>query len=589
MRSIREKSETRRDGSRGGSVRDIFLLSIFLLNGCGGELAAPIPAAHGMDELPRRGGVLRLASFADIRGLDPASISDGLSAIVIELLYAGLVDYDESGKIVPDLAERWDVDQEGLTYRFVLRHDARFHDGEEVTAEDVKRSVERALHPTTPNPASSFYENLLGYKEYTEKKSPHLAGVVVEGKYVVSFKVKQPDATFLPVLGMQALRPVCKSAGTRYADGWHPCGAGPFKLPQSGWDRGRSVSVVRHEGYFRPGLPHLDGVSWTYGMNIVTERFKFLDGELDSIREFSQPDLIKFQNDPRWRPFGQYEPDRTIYAQGMNVEMPPFDNVEVRRAVAAAIDREKYHLVRPSTVRAAHQLLPPSVPGYRAEFRGQRYDRAEALEHMRRAGYAYDPATGKGGYPHVVPYYAYKQGLTEFTGQLLQQDLAKIGIRIELRILSWPTFLALTHRRGKVAIAETGWNMDFPDPSDFFEPLFASKSIRDEDSSNTSFYRNPRLDGLLDRARRELDPVTRGVLYEEANAIVCDEAPWAFTHSNRWYDVWQPYVRGFREHPVWSQYVAGVWLDRESARRAAGARASFHDAIGSIFDSRGGH
>jgi peptide/nickel transport system substrate-binding protein len=173
----------------------------------------------------------------------------------------------------------------------------------------------------------------------------------------------------------------------------------------------------------------------------------------------------------------------------------------------------------------------------------------------------------------------------EYTAQLLQQDLAKIGLRIEIRIVNFPTFQALTRRRGKVAFAETGWNMDFPDPSDFFEPLFSSKSINDEDSDNTSFYKNARVDELLEEAHHELDARARDDLYEKANAIVCDEAPWAFTHSNQWYDVWQPYVRGFRTHPVWTQQVRDVWLDREDERRRAAfgtAPASGLRALGSL-------
>ncbi len=550
----------------------IFFCVAACVTGCSSELAAPLPGAHEGDETPRRGGTLRLASFADIRGLDPAITSDGLATPVIALLFSGLVEYDESGKLVPSLAERWDVEDGGLQVRFTLREGVRFHDGEELTADDVKRSVERALAPTTPNPAASFYEKIAGYEEYTETKSPHLAGVRVLGRYVVGFTLKEPDATFLPAMALTALRPVCRSGGERYSDGWQPCGAGPFKLMPGGWEHGRSITVVRHDGFFRPGQPYLDAVTWTYGMGIVTERFKLESGELDAIQEFSQADIVRFQSDPRWKPFGAFAPERTVYGQAMNTEMAPFDNVEIRRAVAAAIDREHFRLISPARTKTAYQVLPPSVPGYREDFPGrQRHDLAAALEHMRRAGYPYDPATGHGGYPNVVPYYAYK-GSPEYTGQLLQQDLAKIGLRIEIRVLSYPTWAAVTRRRGKAAFSEGSWQMDFPDAGDFFEPLFSGKAINDEDTSNTAFYKNARVDALLEAAHKELDPKTRTAMYDEANATVCDEAPWAFTHGARWYVVWQPYVRGYKMHPILNQHVAEVWLDRESARRAAAPR-----------------
>src|ERR1019366_4491597 len=104
------------------------------------------------------GGVLRLASFGDFRGgLDPATNSDALAGGAVEMMFAGLVDYDETAHVVPDLASRYEVSDDGLTYRFFLREGSRFHDGDEVTADDVRRSIERALHPSTPNPWASAY------------------------------------------------------------------------------------------------------------------------------------------------------------------------------------------------------------------------------------------------------------------------------------------------------------------------------------------------------------------------------------------------------------------------------------------------
>ena len=121
MRSTRMRA----DGRRSWGEREVFLtflFSIFILSGCGGDVAAPLARGHAGDETPRRGGALHLASFGDLRGgLDPAAISEGLSVPIVALLFDGLVAYDEAGNIVPGLAERWEVDEAGTTYRFVLR------------------------------------------------------------------------------------------------------------------------------------------------------------------------------------------------------------------------------------------------------------------------------------------------------------------------------------------------------------------------------------------------------------------------------------------------------------------------------------
>ena len=538
---------------------------------CSQELPAPLPAASAEGAPPRRGGVLELATFGDLRALDPANVADGLAPQVLQALFAGLVDYDLDGKIVPVLAERWTVEDAGRTLRFRLREGVRFHDGEELTAEDVKRSVERALHPSAPNPFSTYFEAIAGYADFTAKKAEHLEGVVVEGRYLVSFRLSQPDAVFLPVLAMHMLRPVCRSGGDRYSDTWHPCGAGPFKLPAGGWDRGRQLTVVRHDGWMVPGAPHLDGIRWTVHVNQTSQRFKFTSGGLDILRDFLPPDLLRFQADPRWRPFGDFESDKQVSGEAMNAELPPFDNVEIRRAVAAAVDREQLRLVRAANLRVADRPVPPSVFGYAEDIRPQRHDLAAALEHMRRAGYPYDPATGQGGWPEPIPYLVYKQGLPEFTAQVLAQQLAKIGLRLEIRVVNYPTFLAIRGRRRQSPMGPGFWQQDYPEALTFLEPLFHSKSINDEDSNNWSFYANPRLDALLDGARRELDEGRRKRLYAEAQQIVCDDAPWAFTHSYRWYTQRQPYVRDYRPHPMWTYDLSRTWLDR--AMGPVGARA----------------
>lgn len=550
-------------------IRARLSVAALLAMGCQKELPAPIGASNA--ETPRRGGMITAASFADIRSIDPANVADGIAPQIDQALYAGLVDYDDAGKIVPGIASHWVIEDDGRTFRFFLREGVRFHDGEEVVAEDVKRSAERALHPSAPNPYTSYFASIAGYDELTSKKTEHLSGVEVTGKYVVVFRLKEPDATFLPLLAMHMLRPVCRSAGTRYSDTWHPCGAGPFKLLPGGWEPGRQITVVRHDGYYRAGLPHVDAARWTFHVNQSSQYFKFVRGEQDVIRDFLMPDLLRFQADARWTPFAEREPAKQVGGESMNCEMPPFDNVEVRRAVAKALDREELRLVRAGTLAVANQPVPPAIMGHDATLAGQKYDYAGALEHMKRAGYAYDPATKTGGYPGVVPYIVYKQGLSEFMGQVLAQQLAKIGLRIELRVVNYPTFIALRGRRRETAFGPGFWQADYPEAASFLEPLFSSKSISNEDANNWSFYSNPRVDDLVARAKRELDEAKRKALYVEAEKIVIDEAPWAFTYYFVWYVQHQPYVRDYKVHPVWNHDVTRAWIDRTSGPAAARA------------------
>jgi ABC-type transport system substrate-binding protein len=554
-------------------------LGAICLVGCDSALPDPIASAHPADLTPRRGGTLRRATFADIRTLDPAVNGDALAAEPIIALYAGLVEFDASGHVVADLASRFEVEEGGLVYRFFLREGVRFHDGEELTADDVRRSIERALHPTTPDPFASQFDTIDGFQEFAEKKADHLRGVVVEGRYVVSIHLREPDARFLPMFGGYTLRPVCKSAGERYSDTWAPCGAGPYRLLPGGWDRGRSLTLTRHEGYFRPGRPYIDSVVLVFGMDRAAQAYKFEDGDLDTVHNLNEGDIHRLMHDHRWSPFIHPQPDRTINGEVLNTEVPPFDNVEVRRAVASGINREEYHRYKPASFAVASQVLPPSVPGFDPHFEGQRFDYQVALAHMAKAGYPYDPVTHQGGYPGIIPYYATREGATEYTFQILQQQMARIGLRLEGHIVNWATFLSLAGTHKAVAMSSPSWSMDYPDVADFFEVLFSSDAINDEQSSNYAFYRNAELDDLLKRGRREQDPLARKALYERANHIVCDEAPWAFTVTTRFFDAWQPYVRGFRQHAVWTFYTADTWLDRQTSTKA--------DALGALWLSPG--
>ncbi|MDF2693958.1 MAG: Dipeptide-binding transporter, periplasmic substrate-binding component, partial [Labilithrix sp.] len=214
-------------------------------------------------------------------------------------------------------------------------------------------------------------------------------------------------------------------------------------------------------------------------------------------------------------------------------------------------------------------VVPPGVFGHEPSLPGQRTDHAAALEHMRRAGYPYDPVTKTGGWPHVIPYLVYKQGLQEFTGQVLAQQLENIGLRIEIRVVNYPTFMALRARRRTSPFGPGFWAQDFPDALSFFDPLFHSSSISDEDSNNWSFYSNPRVDDLIDRAHRELDDDRRKVLYDETQQILAGDAPWAFTLNVNYYTQRQGYVHGHRSHPMWMNDVTRAWIDR-----AAGPIAS---------------
>jgi ABC-type transport system substrate-binding protein len=548
------------------------LLNVSLLVGCDPPLSAPL--ASTQTETPRRGGTAEFATMVDIRSLDPAAIGDGIAPSLVDLLYAGLLKKGDNDALLPDLAERWTRDEKGVVYTFFLKEGARFHDGEEVTAHDVIRSFTRALDPKTPNSGKSFYFGVLGAEAFSLGKAKTIEGIEATGKYQVQFTLKEPDAVFPSLMTLESLRPVCKSAGDRFSDGFVPCGAGPFKLES--WKRGIEVKLVRHDAYFRNGLPYLDGMRLRLGVSMQTQRVRFERGELDLLRDVTQASAQKFVGDPRWKPLVFYDPEVQMGGESMNVEMPPFDNVEVRRAVSNAINRDEHAKVKPSMLHALTQPVPQGVKGHNPALSCQSYDLTKAREHMARAGYAFDPATGKGGYPQVIPYYGYPGSTVEFTSQILAQQLRKIGIQIELRMVTYATWQTLTRRRKQVAFGAQGWRMDYSDPSNFTESIFHSNAISDEDSNNPAFYADAELDRQMEAAHRELNEVTRAEMYDRIQQRICEDAPWAFTFSVRLFNVRQSALRNYPEHRVQSFQVTEAWKAAlQNAPTALGIPAPF--------------
>jgi ABC-type dipeptide/oligopeptide/nickel transport system permease subunit/ABC-type transport system substrate-binding protein len=523
------------------------------------DVAGPLPAPAR--EIPKRGGTLRLATYVNLRSLDPAIAFDETSSNILQLAFARLVTWDAEGRIVPDLARSFTVSEDGRTLTFELRENVRFHDGTPVLAADVARSLERLLHPKTPSPAASMYATIKGYAAYHAGKAPHLEGVRVLGERLVAIELTEPDATILPKLTLHLTAPVCASMGPtadRSAQAV-PCGAGPFRV--ASFDADKGVRLVRHEAYFVPGRPYLDAIELSVHVPSTSQRYKLERGDLDYVSELSGSDRDLFLASPRWAGRGRWTLLPRTDAIFMNTEVPPFDNRAVRRAVSFALDPSVVERMRVDLVEA-DRILPPVIPGPPRDEPMRRHDLAAALAEMERAGYAFDPRTKKGGWPAPIDFVAVADTSDQQHGEVWMQQLARIGIRLRLKLVTYATSLAETGRRRTAAMGRAGWGADFPDPSNFFEPTLSTEAIQDEGSENAAFFSNAEFDRVLAAAHGERDPQKRDALYLRAEEIVRDEAPWVPTHGARRFELWQPYVHGYEPQKVVQQRFAGVWIDK---------------------------
>ncbi len=525
------------------------------------RVAPPQDAGSGQagENSPLPGGKLHLALSVNVRRLDPALAYDEAALVLEELLYARLVTWDEHAKIVPDLAKEVRVSPDGLALTFELREGLRFHDGTELLAQDVKRSMERALHPKSACPAASNYSSIEGFDAFREGKAKELSGLQIKDDRTLLIQLSQPDATFLPLLTMAFMAPVCASAG-EFADAKNPpkpCGAGPFQL--EAWEPDRSILFKKHQGYHIPGKPYLDAIEWSLNVRWSAQRYKFDGADLDYTRELSNTDGALYRADPAWTPYAHWSQKLAVYGLFMNTEMAPFDNVLMRRAVSFALDPSVLEKLSSSLI-ATDRVLPASLPGPARTTPMRVFDRQKALSLLAEAGYAFNPETRRGGYPHPIELVTVPGGLEQQVAEVFQEQLAQVGIRVELRLFSHPAYLANIARRKTVPMGLFGWYADFPDAANFFEPTLSSSAIADEGSQNYAFFSNADFDRLLLTAHREPNLEKRFALYEQAEIIVRDQAPWVPAYTVRSFEIWQPYVRGYVPHPILPQRFHDVWL-----------------------------
>jgi peptide/nickel transport system substrate-binding protein len=511
------------------------------------------------NETPQPGGTFLFAAGSNIHTLDPHFAYDTLSTAACRLLYDGLLDYDYDGEMIPSLAAKLPVvSDDGRVFRFELRDGIKFHNGREITAEDISWSMHRLLSQRIGSPGYPFYKSIVGAGAYHAGEVDHIEGLVVIDDKTLEFRLDEADQTFLNALAMPFAYPIprehvepLEEAEGVDAVGRHPIGAGPFVFDR--WERGVQVEFRRFDDYWAPAarpdrMVFLENISG----DVASARFR--NGDLDIIYRPSKVTRLFLRSADAWSDYRSESPSPSVFALGLNCELPPFDNVHVRRAVAFALDRSKMELLNPGEVIAASQVLPPMLAPYDPELpTRQEFDLERAKEEMRLGGYP-------NGWSEPVSVWVRGEGDIRLA-QLFQQELKAIGIEIELKQVTFATYLRETGKPRVAQAAFTGWHQDFPDPSNFMDILFHSRSIHPQNSENRSFYRNPKLDDILDRARPETNRDKRLALYAEANAILAEDAPWAFLFYPVDMFAWQPYVKGFRPHPVWLNEYRHVWLD----------------------------
>jgi len=495
------------------------------------------------------GGTLRTAFDADFKTLDPAVGYDPFTWTGEHAIFDGLLDYAHTTAragtaLQPQLAASLPaVSDGGHIYTFTLRHGVHFQApvNREVTAEDVRYSIERALSPRTADAAmagSLFWSPLQGTAPFWGKKAAHISGITTQGRYGIRFRLSAPDRSFLNVLAMPFTSVVPREWVARWGDkGFsdHALGTGPFTLQS--WAHGSRMVLARNPRYFQPGLPRLDSVVIDFNVADHLQVQRVQSGALDLGGNLvTAQDYLSLKGSPGL----VAAPDVAVNYLAFNLTQKPFQgNLSLRQAINMAIN--KAFILRLINRRGIimNGVLPPTMPGADPNFSYYRYDPAMAARLLRKAGYRPGQLT--------IPLVYQQSGDFEKVATRIASDLAQIGIIVKPRGVSadtWYGSIAYTRKEGPMVLAP--WGQDYPDPSDFFEPILTCGS-----SSNAAFYCNHAVDALVAAARGNPTTAARYARYRQAERLVMADAPWAPLYDGVLYDYHGPRLRDFYIHPVW--------------------------------------
>lgn len=499
----------------------------------------------GIAEIKQYGGEYRVPLASEPSSLDPAYIT-GIYAVNVAMnLFDGLVEFDKDLNIVPAIARVWKISRDHRTYTFFLRKEVRFHNGREVTSEDFVFSFSRILSPETKSPVASLFLNIQGAKEFYEGRSSQVSGLRAPDPYTLKIKLKEPFAPFLSILAMANAKVVPQEEiGPLF--GRRPVGTGPFIF--SGWQPGKEIVLAANEEYFA-GRPYLNNLRFRIYPNVEWEKIfnDFEKGLLDqSIIPSNKYDPI--MSDTRYTERYKLikKPTLNLVYLGMNVNMAPFNDYRVRQAVSYAVNTEA--IVRDITKRGsipAKGILPPGIAGFDPHFEGYRYDPQKAAKLLEEAGYPQGRGIGPIEVWTVSKSESVQRELREY-----QRYLAEVGIELIPRTAkNWKEFIRFINEK-KAPMYYAAWYADYPDPDNFLYVLCHSAS-----KTNRMGYHNPKVDELLDQARRETDYLKRMHLYREVQKLVMVDAPLISQHVNGFNFLFQPWVKGVEVSYLGAAYV----------------------------------
>jgi peptide/nickel transport system substrate-binding protein len=505
---------------------------------CGAALTAltigPSASAHS-SATPVRGGDVVIARTLDSTNMDATAVFDNESIWVFEQMFEMLYTVTPDGKdIRPWLATSFDISKDKLSYTFHLRHGVLFHTGKEMTAEDVKFSIDAAR---TTKGGWEFIDSAI-------------KSVTVKDKYTVVVKTKFKWSPLVADLALFSNAIVPKGYGGKTKKQFYtaPVGTGPFKWDH--WTHGKEVKLTRFDKYWQKGKPYLDSVTWT---NVPDDNTRLLQlkGGQAQIDEFPGWSQVKPLKSTAGITMTLFPSTRTDYVE-FNEHFKPFQDVHVRRAISYAIDRKalvKAILFGNGT--PANSFMPPQVPYYDPKSPGIQLDMAKAKAEMAKS------TVPKG---FTATFEAIGGQLdSETIAQVVQSAVKPLGIKVNIIKKDANAAQADWTAAKYPGMTTSYWTMDIADPDEL-----VSFSIDPSQGAHSfqTFYNNPAAIKATKAATREFDPKKRQVLYNTVQRLAAQDAFMGFLYYSPFRYAYTSKLHGFQVYPTGNYHLEDAWLSK---------------------------
>jgi oligopeptide transport system substrate-binding protein len=536
----------------------IFLtILLTIVAGCSSDRKTPV-------ELGIEQQILHIGNGAEPSDIDPHGNSGLPDSQIKRALFEGLVSRAaDTLDVIPGVAESWSISEDGLTYTFSLRKNARWSNGDPVTAHDFVWTWQRGMAPNLGHPYAYMFFIFKNAEAYHngELKNFSEVGIRALDDYTFQFELAGPTPYVLELLAFKTMYPVHRptlekfDAVNRLATAWtrpeNFVGNGPFIIKN--WEVNQILSVQKNNLYWDKDNIKLNEIHFHPVQSLTAEERMFRAGQLHMTLSLPPEKVEGYRNEnnPAFNEFPIY----STYYYEFNTQKPPLNDVRVRKALAYTVDRKLLtERVMKGGQLPAYAFTPPNDKGYTPEAKMPE-DVALARQLLAEAGYP----DGKGFPPITILYNTLEQHQT--IAVVLQQVWKeRLGIDVNLQNEDWKVWLA-SIRLGNFDITRSGWGGDYVDPNTFLNVHVTGAG------HNNSKWSNARYDELIRLASQTNDQQKRFAYFQEAEAILVDEAPIIPLYTYVRNRLIHPSVKNWHDNILDDYFYRNVYLEADSGEQ----------------------